>query len=101
MTTTATTWLDIGITIHGEYHRAEPDCGVHAGWSFDGIDGMVYEEVTRTWNGIGQPATVTRRIVDLFDGVNVNSPDIRRFIQNLHNIIDHDAARGEIAAVGE
>jgi len=99
MTTNAIYWTEIGLQIHGEYHRAEPDCGVYAGWTFDGIDGMIYVETEFKPDADGHYRTIKRE-VDLFDGVNVNSPDIHRFIQNLHNVIDHDAARGEIAAEG-
>ena len=87
MPTTAKYWAEVCIEVQGQRYHAEPDVGISRG-GFEDIEAV----------GLTTEITVkgVTKSVDLFDGVNLNSPDIQRLLANLTAIVDEDAAQDHL-----
>lgn len=83
---TATTYLELEITVSGTYERAEPDVGIMSGgWAFDDLIGI---EVARYAKADGR---TVRTATDLLDGVDLKCPGVIRLLNNICDVIGDSA----------
>lgn len=82
--TTATTWIEIGLVISAAPTPADPDVGIFsAGWEDETIEELRYEEKNyRTGRTIS---------VDLLDGVDSNNPEVQKILANLLKAVGQDS----------